>query len=245
MNTDVAMNTALEMLPWDTDFLGFPVAQLCPAASSLGCVTELLEEARRQNIRLLYWFVDPADAEAVVTARVLGARLTDRKVTYAMPVATEPEPWAEGIEPTTEVTPQLRSLALQSGYYSRFRTDPGFAADVYKRLYTRWIESSVAGSIAREVLVYRAAPAPREVGLLTLGVQNNRASIGLLSVEEMARGQAVGTKLVTAAQHRTAEWGLSTIQVVTQQDNMKACRFYERCGFQIEQVQYIYHIWMK
>ncbi|UOQ55180.1 GNAT family N-acetyltransferase [Hymenobacter cellulosivorans] len=245
MNTTVTMNPALEILPWDTDFLGFPVAQLCPVASSLGSITEALEQARRQNIRLLYWFVDPSDAEAVVTAQGLGARLVDRKVTYSMPVATGAEPWAEGIEPISEVTPQLRSLALQSGYYSRFRTDPGFAPKVYKQLYTRWIESSVAGSMAREVLVYRPAPATREVGLLTLGVHNGCARIGLLSVEEMARGQAIGTKLIMAAQHRAAEWGLSTIQVVTQQENTKACRFYERCGFRPEQVQHIYHIWME
>ncbi|UOQ74432.1 GNAT family N-acetyltransferase [Hymenobacter cellulosilyticus] len=205
----------------------------------------LLEEARRQHVRLLYWFVDPADTEAAVTARALGARLADRKITYCIPTDSAPQQLAEGIEPITVVTPQLRSLALQSGCCSRFLTDPGFAAGVYEELYTRWIENSVTGDRAREVLVYRPAPTAPEMGLLTLEVHHDLINIGLLAVDEMARGQKVGTKLVAAARQRTAQWGFPTLQVVTQQDNLNACRFYEQCGFHAERIQHVYHIWMK
>ncbi|PJJ58995.1 GNAT family N-acetyltransferase [Hymenobacter chitinivorans] len=245
MKTAVERNIALEVLPWDTDLLGFSVAQLQPSSSARSCVASLLDEARRQQIQLLYWFVDPADAEAVVTARTLGARLADRKITYSMPMPATAPPLVSNVEPIRTLTPQLRSLALQSGYYSRFRTDPGFAPGVYERLYTHWIENSLAGTLAREVLVYRPTPEAQEVGLLTLRTYPSHVNIDLLAVDEKFRRRAVGATLIEAAQRCTLQWGFSELQVVTQQDNVQACRFYERCGFEPVLLQYIYHIWIK
>lgn len=247
MNTALETNTALELLPWDTDLMGFPVARLQPAGTTLSCVAAVLAQARSQQIQLLYWFVDPADAQAEATARAIGGRLADHKVTYVMPIDAAPdsESLSKGIEPVTQMTSELHSLALQSGICSRFRTDPGFAAGVYEQLYMRWIENSVAGILAREVLVFRPEPGVPETGMLTLSAEFDRVSIGLLAVDELARGKAVGTQLIRAAQQRTRAWGLAKLQVVTQQENEKACRFYEQRGFTAERVQNIYHIWMK
>jgi dTDP-4-amino-4,6-dideoxy-D-galactose acyltransferase len=240
------MRDVLEILPWDTNLLGYTVGRLHPGSTALEEVAAVVAEARRQRVRLLYWFVEPDDLQAAHTAQGLGARLVDRKITYTLVV---PEPGSKGlpagIEPTVELTPALSSLALQSGPYSRFQTDVEFAADVYAKLYTRWIENSVAKTLAREVLIYRPQPGASPLGLVTLGLKISRVDIGLLAVDEKARGQAIGGKLIEAACQRTIAWGSTTLQVVTQQDNTKACRFYERCGFQPELIQHVYHIWLK
>ena len=237
------MINTLEPLMWDTEFLGYRVGRLQPETTATSPVQALIEKARAQHYRLLYWSVAPDDTQAVATARLIGARLADRKITYAMPV-TAPPVLANGIEQVTKLTPQLLSLALQSGHQSRYQTDPEFATDVYQRLYTRWIENSINGEIAREVLVYRPTSSAAEMGLITLGVKKGRVDIGLLAVDERVRGQSIGTRLIEAAQQRTNAWGLDTLQVVTQQSNAGACRFYEHCGFAPSSLEHIYHLWL-
>ena len=238
------MNTSVELLSWDTKFLGYRVGRLLPTDSAAASVQELIAAARLQKIRLLYWSVDPADAQAVITAELVGAFLADRKVTYAMPVRTLPSAPSDCITTTTHLTPQLVSLALQSGHQSRFQNDPGFDSDVFERLYTHWIHNSVSGEIAREVLIYRAPGSVQEQGLMTLGVKKGRTDIGLLAVDVRARSQAIGYQLVQASHQRAYAWGTDILQVVTQRTNAGACRFYERCGFMPEIVEHIYHIWL-
>lgn len=237
------MREFIETLTWDSDFLGFLVGRLQPAAAAAD-LPDLLRQARNHGYRLLYWPVNPADAEANAAARAAGAFLADEKITYAMPVGAAPAALPAGVEPTTTLTPQLTALALQAGHQSRYQTDPRFARDVYQRLYSLWIENSIKGSLAREVLVFRPTPDAEEAGLLTLGVKKDRADIGLLAVDAQVRGQAIGAKLVDAARQRTHAWGLKTLQVVTQLTNVGACRFYERCGFRPDVVENIYHLWL-
>jgi dTDP-4-amino-4,6-dideoxy-D-galactose acyltransferase len=63
-------------------------------------------------------------------------------------------------------------------------------------------------------------------------------------VDRTARGKGIGNHLMNAAVARAREWGVDQIDVVTQQDNVGACRFYERCGFVPEKSENIYHIWI-
>ena len=235
----------LQSLLWDSDFLGFPVARLSAAGRPVSEIAAALIEARSAGCRLLYLMVDPADATAAATAQQAGARLVDRKVTFAMPLPPAVASATEiaNIETTTTYTPQLESLAWQSGEYSRFRLDPRFAPTVFQHLYSQWLRNSLAGSIARRVLVWRDA-AGHELGLLTLGEKNGRADIGLLAVDAAARGQGVGQQLVAAAQSQAAAWGYAELQVVTQRDNELACRFYEKCGFVLVSEEHIYHLWL-
>ncbi len=238
------MNKFLTQLPWDSSFLKFPVARLRPEHPDEDTVRACLAEARGQQIRLLYWLIAPDDLEGHATAKAIGAHLADEKVTFVLSVPTAPPDLPAGVEVATTVTPKLTALALQAGHMSRFQTDSNFAPDVYERLYTQWIQNSVQGSMAREVLVYRPDASAEEAGLITLGVKNNRVDIGLLAVDAQVRGQAIGSKLIAASQQRTRAWGYDTLQVVTQLANVGACRFYERCGFQSELVEHVYHVWL-
>jgi dTDP-4-amino-4,6-dideoxy-D-galactose acyltransferase len=101
--------------------------------------------------------------------------------------------------------------------------------------------------LAKEVLVFDSpgqAPHGPAVGLLTLSIKQERVDIGLLAVDEHFRGQRIGQQLVQAAKQRTAAWGLPELQVVTQLDNERACNFYRHCGFQVDTVEHVYHLWL-
>lgn len=236
----------LQPLAWDSEYLGFGVARLETKNLSPDELAQLIAEARAAGMRLLYLIAAPDDARSNASAREAGAWLADRKVTFAMPVLPSEQTAAVGpaIQPTTSWTPQLESLALQSGEYSRFRLDAHFAPTVFTGLYQRWLQNSLNHQIAREVLVFDANNAGNAQGLLTLGLKNGRADIGLLAVDAEARGQRIGQQLVAAARQRTAAWGLAELQVVTQLDNEPACGFYRRCGFREWQVEHIYHFWL-
>ena len=238
---------ALHFLAWDSDYLGFGVARLEADVLAPGELNRLVAEARAAGLRLLYLIAAPADATSNATARAVGAWLADRKVTFAMPVApAEKTAAAFGpvIQATTTWTAQLESLALQSGEYSRFRRDTNFDPTVFTGLYQRWLRNSLSHEIAREVLVFDAERTGHALGLLTLGLKNGRADIGLLAVDAQARGHRIGQQLVAAARQRTAAWGLGELQVVTQLDNEPACAFYRHCGFRERQVEHIYHFWL-
>ena len=237
---------SLQPLAWDSDYLGFGVARLQAESLAPDELTELIAEARAAGLRLLYLIATPADAASNASAHAAGAWLADRKVTFAMPVAPSEQGTAVGpaIQPTTAWTPQIESLALQSGEHSRFRLDTNFAPNVFAGLYQRWLQNSLNHQIAREVLIFDANNTGHAQGLLTLGLKNGRADIGLLAVDAEARGQRIGQQLVAAARQRTAAWGLAELQVVTQLDNEPACGFYRRCGFREWQVEHIYHLWL-
>ncbi|WP_426060955.1 GNAT family N-acetyltransferase [Hymenobacter sp. B1770] len=235
----------LQHLPWDSEFLGFPVARLLAQDLAPLQLAAVATEARQAGYHLVYVIDNPTNtihAEAIVSA---GAWLADRKVTFLMDLPAPATVTAQtpSIESTTKLTTQLESLAWQSGTFSRFRLDPHFSPKVFQNLYSEWLRNSLTGAIARRVLVWYDAEGV-ERGLLTLGKKNGRADIGLLAVDEVVRGQQVGQQLVASAAAQAYEWGYREIQVVTQRDNQLACRFYKKCGFRLAHEEHIYHLWL-
>ena len=72
----------------------------------------------------------------------------------------------------------------------------------------------------------------RIAGYVTITTHWNRyAWIGGLVVDAAARRHGVGRALMTAAEAWTRQQGLPGIMLETQNVNVAACRFYERCGF--------------
>lgn len=239
-----AASPTLQPLPWDSDFLGLPVARLLATGLTPAALVAALEAARQSGVRLLYLIAAPDDDGAAAVAHRAGAWLADRKVTFAMPLPalTGSGVPTKSISLTTNYTPQLESLAWQSAEYSRFRLDPRFDAAVYKRMYSLWLRNSLAGVLARQVLVWHNGEG-QELGLLTLGEKNGRANIGLLAVDSTARGQRVGQQLIAAAVAQATAWGHTELQVVTQRANEPAYSFYQKCGFKPVHEEHIYHLW--
>lgn len=240
------MNSSeLQPLPWDSAFLGFPVGAATVPRPGAAAVDELVAQARRLRLHLSYLFLDPADAGAAAAARRAGAYLTDRKVTLQCPVSaiyTGVPHVAKDIVRIRELRPGLEQLAWQSGEYSRFRTDQRFAPGVFEQLYSRWLHASLSGELAQAIFICQNSEG-YPTGLLTLQPHGPVASIGLLAVYAAARGQGQGRSLVEAARHAAREWGCDKLRVITQLDNERACRFYAQCGFTMEQVVHVYHLW--
>ena len=235
----------LQLLAWDSAFLGFAVARAVVPSQGAAATAALVAQARGQGVRLLYLLVDPADEPAATAARAAGARLADRKVTFSQPIGPVPgQPADTGpVVPVSTFSPELEALAWQSGEYSRFRRDPAFAPGVFERLYSHWLRASLRGELARAVLAW-PGPDGKPTGLLTLQALGPQAGIGLLAVQAGQRGRGQGRALVAAALQMAQAWGCEQLRVVTQLDNLPACRFYTSVGFAIEYQENVYHLWL-
>jgi dTDP-4-amino-4,6-dideoxy-D-galactose acyltransferase len=173
--------------------------------------------------------------------------LVDEKVTYARQVdstTATPETVASQVIPCPPTIDMeaLEQLAIQSGHYSRFRTDPRIPQGKFEALYRSWIRKSLDGTLAKEVLLTTSNN--QATGLITVDANNGIGEIGLVAVDEMQRGQGLGHALMAGALDWFGKQQLSSVQVVTQNANKAACHLYETHGFLPSRKDYIYHLWL-
>lgn len=239
-----------KILDWDSGFFGFTVTRIIPERMRLQDLGDALRSMQREKVTLAYWASNPHDSESQEAALSCGGFLADRKITYVI----DAEEMHRGLLPVDSLalveefndlkaTPELEDLAIQAGIYSRFNVDPKIPAGRFVDLYTLWIHNSVNKKIADSVLVVRNEG--KIVGMVTVGAKNDRADIGLVAVDASMRGRSLGPAMVQAAQKWALNNGFSAAQVVTQGDNLAACRLYEKCGYRIDKVENLYHFWVQ
>lgn len=234
----------INFLEWDSNFFGFKVGKsdLNNLESTASEYNRIIKES---DYKLIYCFADPTVGTASYIEEIInGAILVDTKVTYVKRVLKNINLESQTDQQIQSVIindNEIQDLAIQAGIYSRFCIDANFESPKYEQLYKLWIENSINRKIADEVVVYKEA---RKVeGLLTIGTKINRADIGLVSVDELARGKGIATKLLKYAEQYSSIHGFEELQVVTQQNNTPACKLYERYGFSLESTVNIFHIW--
>src|SRR5436309_5219847 len=151
--SETAENVSCELLDWDSDFFGFPVARVRGSTLDERSAASIDEWCTEAGVRCLYLL---ADADALETARVADAhgyrpvdvRLTLRHDLDRLPDGALPVPIRDG---RPGDIPALAAVATRSHHDSRFYHDPGFARDRCDALYATWIEGAVRDP-ARSVL---------------------------------------------------------------------------------------------
>jgi len=255
--TGTKSQSLLEPLAWDSAHFGFPVARVTEPELDDARLEETLRRARRESIRLVYW---PSCRDREAPARLLRefhGLLADRKATYLIDNLTsdadadadagaETGPIRVLESPRGPASPRLVELAVAAGAFSRFRVDPSIPAERFERLYEAWIERSTRGELADVVLI--AVPADSDagadpLGMVTVSVAEGAGSVGLIAVDERARGRGVGLLLMRAAHRWMQGRGAARAAVVTQLDNEPAVRLYERSGYHLADVKNFYHFW--
>lgn len=233
----------LQPLAWDTERLNVKVARIMPEQLDEVALHHCLQLAKQQGFQLLYWAVPSENTEAIQHAKQHGM-LVDHKVTYLINLKDVVLPVIDDVKVYSDIKPseELTLLAFEAGKYSRFRNDTRLTNAQFESVYREWITNSTNHIIADQVLV--TYDDNRLSGMVTLGKKNDRGDIGLLAVAEYARGKKIGTKLVQAAQKYFIEKGFAYSQVVTQQENVAACRLYEKCCYKVEKLEYFFHFWV-
>lgn len=232
----------IHYLEWDSAFFDKKIGRLELRHTDENLI-EMLVEAKQQDYDLLYVFTSEECLINENDCFPFKGTLVDRKVVYTIDISDEVALSQQVKEYlSAELTPELLNLAYESGKFSRFRLDKNFHESDFQRLYARWIEKSVAHEMADKVFVIQESN--KIVGMVTLKISGNTAEIGLIAVDSKMQGKGYGKLLVERCISEAALSNCKTLTVPTQFENKPACKFYDRCGFQVKSITNIYHFWL-
>lgn len=236
-----------EKLDLDSKLFNFGVARLSDNFNPAKLGTTLKRLAR-QGFRCIFWEVDPGNKKANNEAAKHKGFLADKKTTLFISILS----FKPKLSPLKKIkieeyqddepTADLEELAILSGKFSRFASDPKIGRKNFEKMYREWIKNSVNKTKADKVLIARQG---REIiGLVTLGEKNGRGDIGLIAVKSMMQGRGIGSRLIESALQFFKINNLDSVQVVTQGNNKAALAFYQKSGFRIENMKNFYHFWL-
>lgn len=240
------MQKLFKKIKWDSNFFGYNVAQIIVPHLTSERLKWLLDKLANNSFRLVYWFVEPNDSISNIAAKVNKGFLADQRVEYLKDLSSYPDEISNDLHLHSylkkPINKQILSLVLQAGFYSRFARDKNFKKDEFMKLYTKWIERSLNGKLASDVLVYIDKNTER--GLVTLELEEDYGKIGLVAVDKKYRRKGIGKQLISTALTKFKLHGVENVKVITQKDNISACKFYKKLGFVEQNIQNVYHFWL-
>lgn len=236
------ISMAYSYLHWDSDFFGKKIYKIDSFAEILA---EDWDTVIKEQPDLIYCAIENPTLATIEFMKKQGAILYDKKVQFYksdfnVETAVNNDFHCES---TTILTEELESMVYQSGAFSRFKLDPHLSFK-FKDLYKEWILGSLNRRLADEVLIAIDREG-KNAGFITLSVKNGKGNIGLIAVNEQTRGKGVGKFLMLQADRFFKEKQASEATVVTQLDNIPACRLYEKMGYIILKNESIYHYYAK
>lgn len=230
-------------LEWDSNFFGIKTGKLDFADIPVNELIARIKTVNNCNFQLVYIFTPHNDKvlkEEIVKA---GGQLYDEKVTYSLNISEFSPVFSEFISSCkgAEIDKDLETLAIESGTFSRFRTDPKIPRKKFEDLYRLWMTNSLNGTFAKEVFAYEENG--KRLGMVSIDIRKGEGWIGIIAVNEAFRGKAIGKLLIHAAIQFCKENNLNILNVQTQMENTGSCAFYEKIGFQIRSIEDVYHLW--
>ena len=236
----------IEIIPWDSQHFKMNVGVYnVPTKISNFDLESLLREAKACHYDVVY-----VRSNSPIIELENKHTFRDERIVYAKENTRITPLWLQeqnqncisiGSRKNKQISKELIQLALASGEYSRYKLDERFNRECFETLYKDWIRNSVYEDFATDVLV--ASLNDKDVGLLTYKVAGTTATIGILAVESTYRGLHIGKHLMQYY-HEALPPDISSLKVVTQGANHIARRFYESCGYSIEDTSYTYHLWI-
>jgi dTDP-4-amino-4,6-dideoxy-D-galactose acyltransferase len=238
-----AETAACTLLPWDSEFWGVPVGRVEDGELTAERLAAVDEWAHANDVACLYFLSDGDDPASAHIAERGGFRLMDLRVELRRPASEE-----EALQRLREARPDdagaLRAIARSSHGVTRFYADPNFADVRCDDLYDVWISRSLEGW-ADGVLVADGERGPAGYVSCHLDTANATGSIGLIAVDERARGGGIGVDLARGAVGWCHGRGSEAMSVVTQGRNVAALRTFQRAGFLVDSVGLWFHKWYR
>lgn len=242
------MSAPCELLRWDSEFFGFPVARVNSRVMRPEDVGPISQWCADADVRLLYFLADDG-VTSWASAAGAGFALVDVRSTLAVDlarIAGPQSPPGNGIglrEADVSDLEHLLPIAASAHVESRFFVDSRVPRDKAQELFRTWLSRSVSHELADVVFV--AEHEGRAVSYISATLSDGAGSIGLVGVGEVARGRGVGAAMV----HKALDWlggrGAREVSVVTQGRNLAAQRLYTRCGFLPVSLQFWFHRWFR
>ena len=227
----------IETLSWDSQFFKFPVGAI--RLNDTETIKQLINFKKNSSFKLIYVFLNQPNREKIEAIKKI-APLYDKRVVYTKKNYDYSSLPLNVTQYKGRMTEDLLFLALLSGRHSRFRKDP-LLRRWFEKLYTVWIKKSLAGVMADAI--YVATIEKALAGFITVTKKTDEGQIGLIAVHPKFRGIGVGSSLLKAAEHWLRVNKKKAVTVITQQENLAACRLYEKNQYKVDTVTAIFHLW--
>lgn len=226
----------LEKLEWDSAFFGVPVFR-----TDIKSITDVKGLEDTGTNRLVYVFADRVDEDLYSKLQGIGAQHFDTRFFYRKNLNEESLPGSSDVKLYEgELNDDLEALVWQAGEFSRFHKDKKLQP-YFKSFYTRWMINSLNKRIADKVFVQYDKG--RISGLATCKLKGVEGWLGLIAVKEGGQRKGRGSSLLNTVENFYIENGVYDSWVITQQDNVKACKFYEGLGYELARQEMVFHLW--
>jgi len=233
-----------DILKWDTDFFGFPVAKINMQNVDANELSNIIDDLKEKNVSLAYWSTNSNDVLSNKAAVSLNGFLTGEKVTYFLDLEyykKKPVEEKTSVIEFKEEQPDknLQNLIVEGGIFSRFYVDPKISNKQYEDLHRFWIANSVKNNT---IFVIREDE--KIIAFVSLNEKNNRGNIDFIVVDKHHRGKGFATKLMDHAHMWFASKNYKAVQADTQIENKNACNMYKKFGYKKEKTEKNYHFWL-
>lgn len=218
-------NNLISSLPFDSDLFGYPVGKF--QANESWNETGFLDQAKPYSLVYIFSILP-------LSIQTKHIRLVDVKLTFSKKLLHSTKEEEDNLQSFSgPLTDKLLELSLESGVFSRFKTDPDFVNGEFEKLYTIWIEKAVT---QEEVLV-----AKNQAGFVSCSISGKMAQIGLIAVDQNHRGKGWGKRLVQAAEQFAIQKGAESMSIATQDSNAPAVALYQKLGYNLAEKTFVYH----
>lgn len=248
---DVYPGEPCELLSWDSEFWGFPIAKVRGQTMTPESLADVDRWCLERSIACLCFLATFDDPTTVRCAEDGGFRLVDCRVTATVTPrqldapSRLASPSGVVFRPAIDAdVAELRRIASCGYHTSRFYFDPNFPRAKCGLLYEHWIAQSCAG-FADRVIVADVNGAPAGYVTCHLPGREEAARFGLLNVAPEARRRGIGLALMTNALDWYAQMGVPEVLGITQARNVAIQAFNDRCGFVTTSFHLWYHKWYR
>ena len=239
----------VKVLPWDTDFFGFPVAFLSSLKLNPSIARFVFDFCSKHLVRLLEYQCDCHDRESVLLAEEHGFNFADIRLTFErfinnnLAIPKLPSEFTFDIANEGDVT---RLMEIADGLYldSRYYFDTNFPRDKVRQFYIDWVQKAVLGTFDDCAMILRHSDDP--VGFFTIKYEPNcSARIRLVGIDPRYRAKGLAIIHLHHCLKKLAANGVKYVQVATQGRNYAAQRLYQKAGFITKKTEIWYHKWFK
>lgn len=237
------MITNFRKLEFDSNLFGYNVGVANVEKSCINEILDFKQAMKKEHFKVIYLY--PLDIPSEKIIEELGIRCVDQKYRYTKKGLRTYENIPNAIRSYSHeyCSERLLQLVLQSGEYSRFKTDKNFDKQEFEKLYQIWIEKSIKKENATDILVYYIDNI--EVGILIYQFKGNICHLTIIAVDKDYRNMKIGKQLYQSLENNCMKKEINEIEVYTQGTNKTACLFYEDNGFSLNNIEKIYHLWIK
>lgn len=243
------MSTApkLDLLSWDTDFFGIPIARLSGTTLREEDLPAVTSWCRSRDIKCLYFLADPIDRDTLSAAHAGGFKFVDLRVDLELPeagfaAAVWNAPENVRLAASSDAS-ALQSMARRSHTNTRFFKDARFSSGRAGDLYAEWIDVSLRDP--RKTVLVKESVSGQIDGYVAceMAPAGEAGRIGLIAVDVSCRQQGIASELVRAALIWSRSRGARKMDVTTQGDNISGLHLYTSAGFSPTAAAAWFHRW--